>query len=100
MSKLHPSKRRRGSRAEAALSELCIRLGYCIPPAEQEAILANPPPDAEAFVDAVLIAEEHDPNLVLKEQRRPMLEIVTNWLYDDGHGRGSMSDLPRFPFDG
>jgi hypothetical protein len=69
------------------------------PPDAEDAILANPPSDADAFVDAVLLAEGRNPDLILREDRRPLLEIVTDWLYDDGRGRGSMSDLPRFPSD-
>ena len=45
------------SHAELALAELGSKPGYCIPPDNQDAILADPPPDSEAFVDAVLIAE-------------------------------------------
>ena len=44
-------------RAELALAEVCSKLGYCIPSDDQDEILADPPPDSEAFVDAVLIAE-------------------------------------------
>ena len=88
------------SRAELALSELCSRLGYCdclYPPAK-DAILLNPPPDAEAFVDAVLIAEGRDPNIVLKDDRRAMLEIVSKWaVYDGEHLRDSIRTRPHFP---
>jgi hypothetical protein len=69
----------RTSRAELALSELCSKLGYCIPPDDQEAILTNPPPDADAFIDAVLVAEGFDPRLSLKQDRRPMLDVVNTW---------------------
>jgi hypothetical protein len=89
---------KQASRAELALSELCSKLGYCecvYPPAKEQ-ILGNPPPDAEAFVDAVLIAEGRDPNLILKQDKRPMLEIVKKWaVYDGGQERGSLST--RFP---
>jgi hypothetical protein len=98
MARAGPKAKKRGSRAETALSELCTRLGYCIPPAAQDAILANPPLDTEAFVDAVLVAEGMDPNLVLEETRRPLRLIIDDWLYDS-KGRGSTSDLPRFPSD-
>jgi hypothetical protein len=88
------------SRAELALEDLCTELGYCdclYPPAK-EAILANPPPDAEAFVDAVLLAEERDPTYVLKQDRRPMLEIVDKReVYGSDYDRGSGSTRPRFP---
>lgn len=84
MSKRRPSKNPKvESHGEQALYELCVKLGYCIPPADQEAILADPPSDAEGFVDAVLIAEGLDPSRYLTETRRPMLEIVTKWLYNE-----------------
>ena len=86
-----------GSRAELALSELCSELGYCLPPDEQETILTSPPPDAEAFVDAVLIAEGQDPELVLKQDRRPMLDIVNKWAVYGGNGPESVRNRPGFP---
>jgi hypothetical protein len=96
MSGRHPSGSTRGSCAEAALSELCIKWGYCIPPVAAQAILADPPADADAFLDAVIVAEGLDPTLMSKTERRPMLEVVNDWLYDE-RGRGSVSDLPLFP---
>ena len=96
MSRRRPSKAKRGSRAEVALSELCVRFGYCIPPDAAEAILANPPADAEALVDAVLLAEGRDPGTVSSDERRPLVETVSDWMYD-GHGRGSVSGLPLYP---
>ena len=60
-----------------------MKLGYCLPPHEQEAILDNPPPDADAFVDAVLVAEGRDPDLITKQERRPMIEIVTKFVFRD-----------------
>jgi hypothetical protein len=99
MSKLHPARRKRASCAESALSELCIRLGYCIDPESEDAILANAPADADTFVDAVLVAEGRDPSLVLKEERRVLLQVVTDWVYDEEGGRGTASGLPRFPGD-
>jgi hypothetical protein len=96
-SRRHPAKKpRRESRAELALSELCSKLGYCIPPDEQEAILANPPADEEAFVDAVLIAEGRDLNVVLRQERRPMLDIVTKWgVYDRANRAGASGNGVR-----
>ena len=40
------------SRAEAALDELCVRYGYCVPVDEIDALLAQAPENAEAFLDA------------------------------------------------
>ena len=97
VSQRRPGKAKRGTCAEVALYQLRAQFGFLIPPDAVEEILTNPPVTAEAFVDAVLIAEGRNPELMLKQERRPLLEIVTDWVYDDGHGRGSMSDLPRFP---
>ena len=101
MSRRHPGKTPTvESRAELALSELCSQLGYCLPPNEQEGILANPPKDAEAFVDAVLTAEGRDPNVVVKQDRRPMLDIVSRLaIYGGGPGTGSVASRLRFPSD-
>ena len=85
-----------GSRAETALDELCVTFGYCVPPDAAQAILARPHADADAFLDAVIAAEGLDPTLMSRTVRRPMLEVVNDWLYDE-RGRGSVSDLPRFP---
>jgi hypothetical protein len=90
-------KSSRASRAELALGELCSRLGYCIPPDDQEAILDNPPPNAEAFIDAVLVAEGRPLEYVLKDERRPMLDIVTQWGVYDSSERHGYLDRPRFP---
>ena len=71
------------SGAERALEQLCVKLGYCLPPHEQEAILTDLPSDAEAFVDAVLVAEGRDPALITKQERRPMVEIAAKLAYPD-----------------
>jgi len=39
VSRRHPGKGAKTSRAELALSELCSKLGYCLPPGEQQDIL-------------------------------------------------------------
>ena len=73
------------SRAELALNDLCAELGYCLDPEDHDAILAGPPPTADAFVEAVLIAEGCHPDLITKADKRPLLEIVNR--------RGVYSDL-------
>jgi hypothetical protein len=98
VSRRNPGKdKRRESRAELALDELCSKLGYCIPPDERDAILRDPPPDAEAFVNAVLVAEGRPLNIVLKQERRPMLDIVNRWAVYGGRGPESVMNRPGFP---
>jgi hypothetical protein len=89
------------SRAEAVLNELSLQ-GYCLPRARQERILAEPPESPDDFLDAVLAGEfnrdEMHPSLDVDTQtRKALLAIVTDWLFDDGRGRGTKSGLPRFP---
>ena len=45
------------------LNELCRGLGFCLPPEDNENLRANPPTDADAFTDAVFLAEGMDPRL-------------------------------------
>ena len=39
------------------LDELCVGLGFCLPPADRDRLDANPPTDESAFTDAVFVAE-------------------------------------------
>jgi hypothetical protein len=86
------------SRAEALLYELCLTYGYCLPPDDEAALLADIPEDADAFVDAVLKAEGLDAMLLDRGQRHELREVIRDWLFDDGRGRGTKSGLPRLPF--
>lgn len=44
------------------LYELCLRLGFCLPPADQRRLEREPPSGVDAFADAVFIAEGMDPH--------------------------------------
>src|SRR5512142_3427096 len=39
------------------LDELCIKLGFCLPPDENRRLIESPPRDVDAFTDAVFVAE-------------------------------------------
>ncbi|MGW4026135.1 hypothetical protein [Streptomyces sp. NPDC005009] len=43
------------------LHELCVDLGFCLPPHEQQRLQEAPPADADGFADAVFAAEGMDP---------------------------------------
>jgi hypothetical protein len=82
--------------------ELCAGSGYCLPPERQERILAEPPESPDACLDAVLAGEldrdEMHPSYdVDKQTRKLLLAFITDWLFDNGQGRGTKSGLPRFP---
>ena len=85
------------SRAEAALYELCANYGYCVASRRADELLATTADDPDAWVDAVLAAEGIEPPLADKEARRQVREVICDWLFDEGRGRGTKSGLPRLP---
>ena len=85
------------SRGEAALQELCEKHGYCLSGTKAEALLADVPEAADTFIDAVLIAEGRNPTLIDEGERYELREVVRDWLFADGKGRGAKSGLPRLP---
>jgi hypothetical protein len=71
-----------GSVIESLLYELCVGLGYCLPPADQERLRESPPSTVDAFTDAVLMAEGLDP-LINKQPRRQVRACVAKWFERD-----------------
>lgn len=49
------------AQVQKLLDELCVVLGFCLPPGEQARIRSSPPGEVESFVDAVILAEGLDP---------------------------------------
>jgi hypothetical protein len=58
------------AQVEALLSELCMVLGFCLPPHEQARLQESPPTDVDAFTDAVIRAEGLDPHAGIPLQMR------------------------------
>jgi hypothetical protein len=86
-----------GSRVEALLGELCVRYGYCLPPDAQEVLIADPPLDADVFVETVLRVEGRDPMAVEARERRELAAVVHDWLDDAPDCKGTRSGLPLTP---
>jgi hypothetical protein len=55
---------------EALLYELCVVLGFCLPPDEQARLREFPPTDVDTFTDAVIRAEGLDPRVDIPRQLR------------------------------
>lgn len=49
------------AQVEALLYELCVVLGFCLPPEANERLKSDPPADVDEFADAVIRAEGLDP---------------------------------------
>jgi len=58
------------------LEDLCVRLGYCLPPEAKDRILSDPPKSVDAFTDAVAMAEGLDPIAMATEQRQQVRRLV------------------------
>jgi hypothetical protein len=82
------------TRVDALLYELCVVYGFCLPPDERDALIDEPPGDADSWVHAVLVAEGMDPALCDKKMHLYLGEMVQDWLFDNGHGKGTKSGLP------
>ena len=79
---------------DACLYDLCVEQGECLDREQADAILANLPADADAFVEAI----RGVPRVSADQERWSALrEIVVDWLFDEGKGRATKSGLPRLP---
>ena len=64
------------SELESLLADLCIGYGFCLPSEEHDKLLANPPQDVIAFVDAVFIAEGLNPETASRQTYRAVRDRV------------------------
>jgi hypothetical protein len=69
------------------LDELCVGLGFCLPPEEQRRLRESPPADADSFTDAVFQAEGLDPMLEKRLRRR-----VRDRISGSGHTSVTSAD--------
>jgi hypothetical protein len=61
---------------KALLDDLCVQLGYCLAPDDQQRLTSDSPQSADAFTDAVVEAEGFDPVLMATEQRQEVRRMV------------------------
>lgn len=64
--------------AHKLLYELCVRLGFCLPPEDQDRLRENPPPDVRSFTDAVFLAEGLDPETAPRGLYRSVRDLVAS----------------------
>ena len=63
------------SDVQRLLNELCIRLGFCLPPDEKRRLEESPPGDVDSFTDAVLEAEGMS-DTISTDMRRQVRDVV------------------------
>lgn len=59
------------------LDRLCVELGFCLPPLEQQRLVDNPPTEVLAFTDAVFRAEELDPETADRHLYRQVRDMIS-----------------------
>jgi hypothetical protein len=64
---------------ESLLYELCVDLGFCLPPDERIRLRDSPPRDVDAFTDAVFVAEGLDPRLDTWLRRQVRERVVRHF---------------------
>ncbi|MES4900950.1 MULTISPECIES: hypothetical protein [unclassified Streptomyces] len=67
--------------AYALLYELCVDLGFCLPPDDIRRLREAPPTDVDEFTDAVFTAEGLDPNGEEGWLRHRVREVVERHMH-------------------
>lgn len=61
---------------ESLLSKLCIDLGFCLPPEEENRLCVTPPQDIDAFTDQVFLAEGLNPHHAERHLYRQVRALI------------------------
>jgi hypothetical protein len=61
------------------LDELCVDLGFCLPPDARGRLQDSPPRDVDAFTNAVFVAEGLDPRLDTRLRRQVRERVVRHF---------------------
>ena len=61
---------------ETLLADLCVGYGFCLPSQEHDKLLANPPQELIAFVNAIFIAEGLNPDTANRSTYRAVRDRV------------------------
>ncbi len=58
------------------LDDLCVQLGFCLPPDDYMRLQKDPPSEPEGFTDAVFVAEGMDPSLADRQLFRRVRAMI------------------------
>ncbi len=62
---------------KSLLSKLCIDLGFCLSPKEENQLLEMPPDDVGSFTDAVFLAEGINPQYANRQLYRQVKTLIS-----------------------
>jgi hypothetical protein len=63
-------------RTRQLLNDLCVELGFCLPPEDVERLASAPPADVVTFTDAVFSAEGLPPETADRHLYRQVRDLV------------------------
>ncbi len=73
---------------EVLLDRLCVKLGFCLQPADYVSLIESPPIDVKSFTDAVIAFEGLDPTTYDRRIYRAVREMV-RVAFDNAKSRDS-----------
>ena len=73
------------ARVQALLQELCVDLGFCLPENGKRRLEDDPPPDVDAFTDAVFLEEGMDPTAPRNRHLRSQVRERVRRHFDEFH---------------
>ena len=74
----------RAAAIERLLDQLCVDLGFCLPPGERARLSKAPPESIKSFTDAVFTAEGLSPETADKHLWRQVRDRVAKCFSDMG----------------
>jgi len=70
------------TKMQRLLSELCVDLGFCLPPSEQARLAVEKPLSADELTDAIFVAEGLDPTLAKRTLWKQVRDRVVRYFGD------------------
>ena len=67
------------TRVDRLLGELCVDLGFCLPPDDHARLVSDPPEDVDDFTDAVFVAEGMRPDADLNLRRLVKARVLAHF---------------------
>jgi hypothetical protein len=65
-------------RTSQLLNDLCVNLGFCLPPSDIARLTKDPPDSVSSFTDAVFLAEGLDPETADRRLYRQVRDAVAD----------------------
>ena len=65
-------------RVRKLLDQLCVQLGFCLPPEDAQRLASDPPTEVRAFTDALFSAEGFSPETADRHLYRRVRDMIAS----------------------